>query len=331
MYQFTFETVNEAYRGLLDAVLTHGKEVSPRGMLTKEIMPVMVEIKQPRKREILSPTRNLNYGFGVAEFLWMLRGSNSAEEIGHYNKQWLTYSDDGETLNGAYGHRIFSWPATLPREDSFDSIDGIDQFEEVYQKLKADPDSRQGTIIIYNPTKDFKKTKDVPCTNLLRFNIRDGKLNMIGFMRSNDLWFGFPYDVWNFTMFQELLANRLGVEVGSYYHIVDSMHVYSDHFEPARKVIEEKVDDETVYSGLQTYVYDEEQLYEVQWLEDASRNNLSSMSDIMEALDRIESDGLKSMAALIVSHNFIKKHSKQTEGKVVREFVKGPLDKVITW
>ncbi len=46
----------------------------------------------------------------IAELLWILRGSNSVSEISHYNKNWANFSDDGVTLNGAYGRRIFKHP-----------------------------------------------------------------------------------------------------------------------------------------------------------------------------------------------------------------------------
>lgn len=48
-------------------------------------------------------------------------------------------------------------------------------------------------------------------------------------MRSNDAYFGLPHDVFCFTMLQEMMARRLGYDVGEYYHYVGSMHVYVDY------------------------------------------------------------------------------------------------------
>jgi thymidylate synthase len=45
-------------------------------------------------------------------------------------------------------------------------------------------------------------------------------------MRSNDVYIGLPFDVFSFTMLQELLARDLGVEVGRYVHMVGSLHLY---------------------------------------------------------------------------------------------------------
>ena len=57
----------------------------------------------------------------VAELVWMLRGSDSVDEIAHYMSGWKNFSDDGVTLNGAYGKRIFNWDSGL----HFDNNNGM--------------------------------------------------------------------------------------------------------------------------------------------------------------------------------------------------------------
>jgi hypothetical protein len=45
---------------ILKALLNEGREVSPRGMLTKEISPATLTITNPRKRIIPSKIRKIN-------------------------------------------------------------------------------------------------------------------------------------------------------------------------------------------------------------------------------------------------------------------------------
>ena len=45
-------------------------------------------------------------------------------------------------------------------------------------------------------------------------------------MRSNDIWFGLPYDIFQFTSLQILLSMELGVGIGTYTHICGSLHLY---------------------------------------------------------------------------------------------------------
>jgi thymidylate synthase len=79
--------------------------------------------------------------------------------------------------------------------------------------------------------------KDSPCTCNIQFLIRDARLHAIVYMRSNDAIWGLPYDVFLFTMLQELLSCQLGTELGSYFHFAGSLHLYRRHFELARRII----------------------------------------------------------------------------------------------
>ena len=61
--------------------------------------------------------------------------------------------------------------------------------------------------------------------------IRGNKLEWLQVMRSNDLIWGTPYNFIQFTTLQEIMAGWLGVEVGAYNHISDSLHVYERHWD----------------------------------------------------------------------------------------------------
>lgn len=58
-------------------------------------------------------------------------------------------------------------------------------------------------------------------------------------MRSNDIYRGFPGDVFAFTFIQELVANTLGLEVGNYSHFVGSLHLYDCDEPRARDYLSE--------------------------------------------------------------------------------------------
>ena len=57
---------------------------------------------------------------------------------------------------------------------------------------------------------------------------------MMTTMRSNDIYLGFPYDVFVFTMIQRYVAGAIDMEVGPYHHHVGSMHLYDTNSEAAR-------------------------------------------------------------------------------------------------
>lgn len=160
-------------------ILESGKEQSPRGINTLEHIHATIVVNT-RCPVLWVPARKLNYKFMGAEAYWILSGDNRVETIAPYNSNIAKFSDDGKVFAGAYGPKILS------------------QFTYVVDKLLEDPSTRQAVMTIWreNPTP----SKDIPCTVAISFTLRDGELNAHVLMRSNDIWLGTPYDVFNFSM-----------------------------------------------------------------------------------------------------------------------------------
>jgi thymidylate synthase len=181
------------------------------GNVVGEVINAVTVINDPTHCIMKSDIRKLPMRYCVGEMLWYLSANNSLKEIQKYTKNWDRMSDDGETVNSNYGYCI---------KKKF----GFDQWEYVKSLLIENPNSRQAVIHI--KTADNTPSKDVNCTVCLQFFIRDNKLYLTVYMRSNDLWTGFPYDVFQFTAMQILMSMELGLELGSYTHIDGSLHLY---------------------------------------------------------------------------------------------------------
>ncbi len=123
--------------------------------------------------------------------------------------------------HGAYGHRL---------RNSF----GFDQLENAYRVLSKNPDSRQVVLQIWNPETDFPNldgspaAPDIPCNISSLPKVRNGRLEWLQIMRSNDIFRGMPYNVVQFTMLQETLAGWLEIDLGEYHQISDSLHLYKN-------------------------------------------------------------------------------------------------------
>lgn len=65
-------------------------------------------------------------------------------------------------------------------------------------------------------------------------------------MRSNDIFLGFPYDIFNFTMWQEYVSCKLNIDIGTYTHIANSLHFYEKYREKIIKasIVEEVKENE---------------------------------------------------------------------------------------
>lgn len=212
--------------------LDEGFVSSPRGMKIAELTNCSFRLENPRNRVVTLLERKISPKYLAAEFLWYLSADNRAATIIHYAPFWKNLVDEHGTVNSNYGYHIFG-----VRTSS-----GNSQWDDVVSELVRDPDSRRAIINIHTPANSRTNPKDVPCTICLQFLVRDRKLQLHVYMRSNDLVRGFCNDVFQFTMLQELLLRELrqypvqfdGLELGSYTHTTGSMHVYSEHFDQVR-------------------------------------------------------------------------------------------------
>lgn len=212
---YNCETANEAWEDVFRVLCAQAdvgrEETSRDGAVVGELINPMVVIQDPTRGIITSKMRGMPMRYAVGELLWYLSGTNRTEDIAKYSKKWNDLSDDGVTANSAYGYRIHHFY-------------GFDQWTHVKNLLTSSPNSRQAIIHIKDASAMY--TKDLPCTICLQFLIRQGALHMTVYMRSNDIWMGFPYDVFSFTAMQIKMAFELDVEIGTYTHVAGSMHLY---------------------------------------------------------------------------------------------------------
>ncbi len=211
-------------RGYSDIVPTKGPAT--------EINGVLLQIKNSRAR--LSRTERKGTLFScLGEFLWYLAGSNEVEFIKYYIQNYDKFSDDGKTIYGAYGPRLFGLNGT------------INQVQNVIRTLKENADSRRAVIQLFRGedlAENLKvRREDLPCTCTLQFSVRKYQLHAIVMMRSNDAFLGLPHDVFAFTMLQELIARSLGIEVGPYKHAVGSLHIYTEDTNAIQDYLDEGV------------------------------------------------------------------------------------------
>jgi len=118
-------------------------------------------------------------------------------------------------------------------------MDGNDQMRNVIKLLKERRSSRRAVIQLFDAADLAEYHKGIPCTCTLQLMIRNDRLIMFTNMRSNDVFLGVPYDVFAFTMIQEIFARTLGVEVGTYKHAVGSLHLYEKNKNAARQYLKE--------------------------------------------------------------------------------------------
>lgn len=192
-----------------------------RNGMTQELLHAVLTIRNPRQRWIVSRQPPINPAFAIAEVVWILTGRNDAAFLTYWNAQLPKFAGPGPMYHGAYGYRL---------RHHF----GLDQLHRAYLALQHNPDSRQVALQIWDPRNDFPDEDgapvdpDIPCNMLSLLKVRGGKLEWMQVLRSNDLFRGVPYNVIQYTSLQEVMAGWLGLDVGSYHHLSDSLHIYAD-------------------------------------------------------------------------------------------------------
>lgn len=188
--------------------------------------------------------RDISKSYICGELLWYALGRNDVNFINKFAGLWGRISDDGVTSYSAYGDIVFK-------------RHGFNQVEKIIQLLCADIESRRAVINFNVPNENVIETKDEICTIALQFLVRDGKLNCTGVMRSNDVWYGLPYDTIFFTELTKYIAKRLDIPCGTYTHNVISLHVYERNYEDIIKATyaEPKTKITVDFEKMMTYKY----------------------------------------------------------------------------
>lgn len=269
------------------------KEPSRNGPVLRIDEPVLITYTHPKERVLFNSARDANPFFHLYEALWMLAGRNDVASVAYYAKQMAEYSDDGRTLNGAYGYRWRHAPGYVDTPTG-GGVCTVDQLDLLVAHLKNNPTSRRAVLQMWNVEDDLLKigglgnrircqrcrgscfvpdgpddnskpcpncygpnvplvskrwidepaSRDVCCNLSVMFSIREVNagitltsmppeqvkyryLDMTVTNRSNDLIWGLLGSNYvHFSILQEYMAARLGVEVGLYHHFTNNLHSY---------------------------------------------------------------------------------------------------------
>ena len=212
-------TTNEAYARIVGDLMS-ADQCGTRGGETREIMSVTVRSDDPRQRLFIRDGYNLAFQLQEAIAYWT--GQNPGH-VHRYNTNMERFMTDGKLEGSAYGRYLRHIPH--------------DQIDRVINQLRENPETRQAIINFHQSGVERYDGPDVACTVYMQFLIRNNELHVITSMRSQDMLWGYPYDVHNFQWIQEVVAGILDVDLGTYTHRMNSCHYYTE-FE--KKIIDSR-------------------------------------------------------------------------------------------
>lgn len=257
-----YNSATALYLALIKLVLMYGNTISPRGKETKELQSVQGGFRMHLPVVALKG-RGINYRFMAREAEWILKGQRDLASLKEILPFYDTFSDDGETLSGAYGPMLEN------------------QEEYLVKKLLDDPFTRQAVATIWRPREPYNydedypgqegeqrywqsdystafASKDIPCSVYVKLEIRpdwqyrrqyetfygsfdpakNQVLNLYLRMRSSDLYLGAPYDFFTFALYGAYIAARVNrgrlekglrpLRTGNVFYSADSCHIYRE-------------------------------------------------------------------------------------------------------
>lgn len=108
---------------------------------------------------------------------------------------------------------------------------GIDQLQEVINKLKSNPSDRRIIMSAWNPL-DLHLMALPPCHCFVQFYVNDkSELSCLLYQRSGDVGLGVPFNIASYSLLTYMIAHVTGLKPGEFVHSIGDSHVYLNHID----------------------------------------------------------------------------------------------------
>ncbi|MGM5481816.1 MAG: thymidylate synthase [Nanobdellota archaeon] len=197
-------------------ILDEGDEYSDNdGRTCKEVLNLTLTLESSSQSGVEDP---INTMASAKEWLYP-----SKEELASI----IFKKHQAPVYEYTYGGRIFNFAG------EFDQLN-----EFVIPLLRKDPRSRRAVISIYNPLKDSSTVnRNTPAMMYMQFRIKSGALHSTTHIRSNEVLFGWPANLFQIFKFSEQVAKELGVPAGNLTIISNSAHVFLEDRHSIKRIL----------------------------------------------------------------------------------------------
>ena len=214
------------WRKLLEELLlTHKKHVKDETQI-RETIGVYEKIDNPYKDSML----NINH----TQFAESVkRGAFDIKDYPIKSEALYDYITSLDQLDMiVLDENSFSY--TYP--ERLQNYQGRNQLNDIVNRLQQDIGSNRAVAVTFNPFVDNERD-DIPCLQLIQALVRDDKLILSVYFRSNDLYGAFPANMMFLTYLGMKIADKLGVTFDYIDYHCSSLHIYETDYKQASKVI----------------------------------------------------------------------------------------------
>lgn len=214
------------YASLINTILAEGFETYTRNATRKRII-CFSEIQF--KSTPLVTLRKTAWKSALREWEWFMSGSNNINELHESVKKWW------EPWANENGRVLFNYSVQFRNYDFH-----FDQIEQLVKGIKEHPYSTRNLITTWH-TREMNDPS-CPITNchgtvIQAFVDGDDSLHLKTYQRSVDVICGLPHNWIQYWAFLLWLSERTDKKVGSLIWIGGDMHIYQQHYDIAKRII----------------------------------------------------------------------------------------------
>ncbi len=224
------------YLDLLGEILEHGDDRADRtGVGTRAVFGREMRFRMADGFPAVT-TKRLAFESVKAELLWFIRGSSDARELQEVGVRiwdanadapyWKPKARFPGDVGRSYGVQWRRWRTPDGRE--------IDQLANAIRLIREDPASRRMIVSAWNPG-ELDESALPACHALYQFFVADGRLSLLMYQRSCDMFLGVPFNVASYALLLHMVAQVTGLEAGELVHVLGDAHVYHSHFDAVRE------------------------------------------------------------------------------------------------
>ncbi len=211
------------YLDLLNDIMENGVDKMDRtGVGTRSVFGRQMRFDLSQGFPLVT-TKKVHLKSIIHELLWFIKGDTNIKYLQDNGVRiWNEWADENGDLGPVYGAQWRNW-----------NSDGIDQLQDVINRIKNTPNDRRMIVSAWNPSQ-IGQMKLPPCHMMFQFYVANGKLSCMLYQRSCDMFLGVPFNIASYALLTMMIAQVCDLKPGEFIHTLGDTHIYHNHFDQVR-------------------------------------------------------------------------------------------------
>jgi thymidylate synthase len=206
------------YQQLLKNIIAYGEPSTTRNLTSRYLFGEALSYNLQCFFPALK-LRDFNLHSAIEESRWDLNGRGDLSKLeGGLAKVWKKFADENGKLPFTYGEQLRNF-------------NGVDQMQQVVNKLKANPFDRNCVVHISNPAQTHGLP---PCQTAMVYSSNGKYLDLQVQCRSQDAIWGLPTDIIRYAIFNMVVAAKTNLKPRHIQLAFTNVHIYEQDLELAR-------------------------------------------------------------------------------------------------